>query len=91
MESLRKSKQLYMKLDTKKTANTMRKYVKMEGKSLSYEIGRLSLEAGVPKDLIEKAIKNPKFNETATLLYLMVFFGNTYSISLFACQVMEYV
>lgn len=42
-ESLRKSKMLYMKLDSKKTANIMRKFVKMEGKSLSYEIGRLSL------------------------------------------------
>ena len=42
-ESLRKSKKLYLQLDTKKTATIVRKYLIMEGKSLSYQIGKLSL------------------------------------------------
>lgn len=49
MKNLKRCKELYNQLDTAKTAKTIKKYLKMEGQSLAYQVGRLSLEAGVPK------------------------------------------
>ena len=57
MSTLKQSKILYTKLDTKKTATVAKKYLKLDGRTLNYEIGRLSLEAGVPGHLIQKIIK----------------------------------
>lgn len=95
-ESLKKTKLLYKSLDAKKTTMLVKKYMKLEGKSLQYQIGKLSLQAGVPKDLLAKAIlsrKNSKvsFSEVSTLLYLMSYFGSTYNIAVFTCHVTDYV
>lgn len=59
----------------------------MEGQTLSYQVGRLSLEAGVPKELIERSLNERNFIQIATTLYLMVYFGNTYNISTYASQI----
>jgi hypothetical protein len=42
-ESLKKTKLLYKSLDAKKTTMLVKKYMKLEGKSLEYQIGKLSL------------------------------------------------
>jgi hypothetical protein len=80
-----------MQLDSDKTAKMLRKYIKVEGDSLPYQVGRLALESGVPKELIAKVINHPDFTQIATMLYLMEYFGNTYSIILYANQVIDFI
>lgn len=52
---------MYSQLKPKKIIHVIEKFVDLKGKGARYQMGKLALEAGVPRDLMQKAIKSPKF------------------------------
>ena len=70
-KTIAESKEKYSELNTKKTAEIVHKYLKMDGKGLNFRIGELILAAGVPKLLIEKAISTRHAVMNFTVLYTL--------------------
>lgn len=47
----------------------------------------MALESGISPELLEKNINSPKFNEIATILYVMSFLGTIHTTSTLASQI----
>lgn len=57
-DAINKTKALYSELDSDKTASILKKYLSMKGVCRKIKIGKLSLEAGISKELILKYINS---------------------------------
>ena len=81
----------YTYLSPKKTFTIVDKYLKMEGRGLHFRVGELVLEAGVPKNLIEKVVSGHRNVITNfTVLYALECLSSLGSINSFAKKLIIY-